>query len=219
MFSLALFSLAAVSFAQETIDIGTLKNTEIKVVQKILYTKTGKTEYGGHFGLMPFDAYTITPKIDLTYGQHLSEVMMWEAGLGLGYGLKNATFSELEGPSYGITPDAYRYLSSIHGSVQYSPIYAKMTWDGARIFHHDVYVLGGGVLAIEQAFMEDASIAVAPGLSVGVGARVFLPSGGIIRVQLRDDLLFQGRAKTAAVQGVYLKQNACISVGYTLLRK
>ena len=219
MFSIAFLSLASISLAQETIDIGTLKNTEIKVVQKILYTKSKKREYGIHVGLMPFDAYTITPKIDLTYGQHLSEVMMWEAGLGLGYGLKNATFRELEGPSYGITPDAYRYLTSVHGSVQYSPIYAKMTLDGSRIFHHDVYVLGGGVLAIEQAFMEDASISVAPGLSMGFGARIFLPSGGVIRVQLRDDLLFQGRPKTAAVQGIYLKQNACLSIGYTFLRK
>ena len=219
MLSFSLFSFTTVALAQETIDIGTLKNTEIKVVQKILYTKTGKKEYGAHFGVMPFDAYTFTPKIELTYGQHLSEVMMWETGLGLGYGLKNGTLSELEGPSYGITPDAYRYLSSLYGSVQYSPIYAKMTWDGSRIFHHDMYVLGGGVLAIEQAFMEDASISVSPGLSLGLGARVFLPNGGIIRVQLRDDILFQGRAKTAAVQGFYLKQNTSLSVGYTLLRK
>jgi outer membrane beta-barrel protein len=205
--------------AAETIDIGTLKNTEIKVVQKILYTKKGKSEYGAHLGLMPFDAYTITPKIDLTYGQHLSEELMWEGGLGLGYGLKNGTFSELEGPSYGITPDAYRYLSSIHASAQYSPIYAKMTWDGAKILHHDIYALGGATMAIEQAFMEDESISISPGVSIGLGARVFLPSGGIIRVQLRDDILFQGRPKTAAVQGFYIKQNATLSVGYTLLRK
>jgi outer membrane beta-barrel protein len=222
MYSFALLSLASLSnfaHAQETIDIGTLKNTEIKVVQKILYIKSGKSEYGGHFGLMPFDAYTITPKIDLTYGQHLSEVLMWEAGIGLGYGIKNGTFSELEGPSYGITPDAYRYLSSVHACAQYSPIYAKMTWDGSRIFHHDMYVLAGGVLAIEQAFMEDGTLSVAPGVSIGLGARIFLPNGNIIRLQLRDDILFQGRAKTAAVQGFYLKQNTSISVGYTLLRK
>ena len=215
--SLILFSHAA--HAQETIDIGSLKNTEIKVVQKILYTKAGKTEMGAHLGLMPFDAYTITPKIDLTYGQHLDETLMWEGGLGLGYGLKNGTFSELEGPSYGITPDAYRYLSSVHASMQYSPIYAKMTYVGARILHHDIYFLGGASLTIEQAFMEDATISVSPGVSLGAGARVFLPNGDVIRVQLKDDIIFQERAKTALVQGIYLKQNMMISVGYTLLRK
>ena len=218
---LSLFVLANLNnaHATETIDIGTLKNTEIKVVQKILYTKKGKSEYGVHLGLMPFDAYTITPKIDLTYGQHLSEELMWEGGLGLGYGLKNSTFSELEGPSYGITPDAYRYLSSVHATAQYSPIYAKMTWDGSNILHHDIYALGGAVLAVEQAFMADEAISIAPGVSIGLGARVFLPGGGVIRVQLRDDILFQGRPKTAAVQGFYIKQNATLSVGYTLLRK
>jgi len=222
MFSSSLISVALLTHtaqAQETIDIGSLKNTEIKVVQKILYTKAGKTEFGAHLGLMPFDAYTITPKIDLTYGQHLDENLMWEGGLGLGYGIKNGTFSELEGPSYGVTPDAYRYLSSVHAAVQYSPIYAKMTYDGARILHHDIYFLGGASLTIEQAFMEDASIAVAPGISVGVGARVFLPNGNILRVQLKDDILFQGRAKTAMVQGIYLKQNTALSVGYTFLGK
>ena len=217
--SLSLILLSHAVHAQETIDIGSLKNTEIKVVQKILYTKSGKTEMGAHFGLMPFDAYTITPKVDFTYGQHLDENLMWEGGLGLGYGLKNGTFSELEGPSYGVTPDAYRYLSSVYASMQYSPIYAKMTYDGARILHHDIYFLGGASLTIEQAFMEDATVAVSPGVSLGAGARVFLPSGDVIRVQLKDDIIFQERAKTALVQGIYLKQNMTISVGYTLLRK
>ena len=218
---LTLLTLGALSFeavAQETIDIGSLKNTEIKVVQKMLYTKKGKAEYGGHLGIMPFDAYTLTPKVELTYGQHLSESLMWEGGLGLGYGLKNGTFRELEGPSYGITPDAYRYLSSIYAGVQYSPIYAKMSWDGTKVFHHDIYALGGATLAVEQAFMQDGSISVAPGISIGAGARVFLPNGSAIRIQLRDDILFQGRSKTAEVQGFYLKQNMSISVGYVFLK-
>ena len=211
--------IAAPVLAQETVDIGSLKNTQIKVVQRILYTKRGKKEYGGHFGVMPFDAYTFTPKVELSYGQHLSETLMWEGALGLGYGFKNGTFSELEGPSYGITPDAYRYLSSLSATVQYSPVYAKMTWDGSKIFHHDFYLLGGAGITIEQAFMEDNTVAVAPGLAIGVGARVFLPNGNVIRLQLRDDILFQGRAKTAKVQGFYLKQNTSISIGYTFLRK
>lgn len=204
--------------AQDAVDIGNLKSTDIRVVQKILYTKTGKTEYGGHVGIMPFDAYTMTPKIELSYGQHLTEMLMWEAGLGLGYGLKNGTFRELEGPSYGITPDAYRYLSSVHATAQYSPIYAKMSWDGRRVFHHDIYVLAGAGVTIEQTFMEDGDIAIAPGISIGGGARVFLPNGNAIRIQLRDDILFQGRAKTSEVQGFYLKQNATLSIGYVFLQ-
>ena len=210
--------LPNLALAQETLDIGSLKSTDIRVVQKILYTKSGKAEYGGHIGLMPFDAYTMTPKIELSYGQHLSEMLMWEAGLGLGYGFKNGTFRELEGPSYGITPDAYRYLSSVHATVQYAPIYAKMSWDGKNVFHHDIYAIGGANLTIEQTFMEDGDVSVAPGLSIGLGARVFLPNGNAIRVQLRDDILFQSRAKTTEVQGFYLKQNAVLSVGYVFFQ-
>ena len=215
LFGIVLPNLAQ---AQDAVDIGNLKATDIRVVQKILYTKTGKTEYGGHLGVMPFDAYTLTPKIELSYGKHLTEMLMWEAGLGLGYGFKNGTFNELEGPSYGITPDAYRYLSSVHASVQYSPIYAKMSWDGTKVFHHDIYAIAGANLTVEQTFMEDGDISVAPGISIGAGARVFLPNGNALRFQIRDDILFQSRAKTAEVQGFYLKQNAVLSVGYVFFQ-
>jgi hypothetical protein len=94
-----------------------------------------------------------------------------------------------------------------------------MAIDSSKVFHHDIYLLGGIGLTIEQAFMEDKDMAFAPGIALGVGARVFLPNGAAIRVQLRDDILLQPRAKTVESQSMYLKQNANLSVGYVLLVK
>lgn len=207
------------TLAQDTIDIGTLKKKDVKVVQKVLYPKKGLKELGAHFGVMPFDAYTFTPKLELTYGMHLSDKFAWEVALGGGYGLRNGTFRVLEGPSYGITPDAYRYLGSITTDIQWAPIYAKMSWDGKKVFHHDFYALAGAGITMEQAFMEDKSMAFAPGVAIGFGARIFLPNKAAIRIQLRDDILLQPRAKTVESQSFYLKQNTSISVGYVLLNK
>ena len=108
-FSLAAIGLSSNAFAVDPIDIGSLKNKNIRVVQKMLYQKSGMTEIGALAGIMPFDAFTVTPKIDLSYGKHMTERSAWEVVWGLGYGLKNGDYKELEGPSYGITPDAYRY--------------------------------------------------------------------------------------------------------------
>ena len=101
-------------------------------------------------------------------------------------------FSNLESASYGITPDAYRYLSSVIAGVQYSPVYAKMNVLNT-ILHHDIYLLGGGGLTIEQSFMPDKDMAYSPTLALGVGARIFLPSGSLVRIQLRDDIMMQSR--------------------------
>lgn len=211
-----IFSLNA--SAQDTIDIGVLKDSEISVVQDLLYPKAKASELGGHLGMMPFDAFTLTPKAEFTYGKHLSETLGWEVAVGGGYSLKNRSYKTLESASYGITPDAYRYLGSVIGDVQYSPVYAKMNVLDT-ILHHDIFLIGGGGLTIEQSFMPDKDMSFSPTLALGIGARIFLPTGGIVRVQLRDDIMIQSRAKTQETQGSFLKQNTLLSVGYTLLRR
>jgi len=210
-----LASLPLEAMAQETIDVGILKNKDISVVQKQLYPKKDTSELAIHAGVMPFDPYSITPKIEVSYGKFMSETLGWEVNLGGGYGLKNGAYRELEGPAYGIAPDAYRYLGSVIGDVQWSPIYAKMAYDGKKIFHYDVYGLAGGGLTVEESFMPDTDFSFAPSISWGIGSRIFLKDGTIIRIQMRDDILFQKRAKTAETQGIYLKQNMTFSVGYT----
>jgi len=215
--ALALFSSQA--NAQETIDVGVLKNSDITVVQKVLYPKSGQMEFGGHAGWMPFDAYTSTPIISLTGGKHLSETLAAELAVGGGYSLKNRTHLLLEGPAYGIVPDAYAHIGSVMATALWSPIYAKMNWQGTRIFHHDIYGLAGIGAAYEQAMMPDASGNVAPALGLGVGARIFLKNGRALRIQIRDDLLWQTRVKTEDTQSHFLKQNVGLTVGYTFFKE
>ena len=206
--------------AQETIDVGALQNKDFKVVQKQLYDKKNLREVAIHGGVMPFDAFSVTPKLDVTYANYTTDTMAWEVSVGAGYGLKNSNYKQLEGPAYGIEPDVYRYLTSVIGDVQWAPIYAKMAMNGQNIFHYDVYGIGGGGLTVEQSFLPDKDLAFSPTATIGIGSRIFLANGSTLRVQLRDDFLLQQRAKTVDKQALYLKQNITLSVGYTFdLRK
>lgn len=203
----------------KTVDIGVVQDSEISVVQRLLYPKAKRTELGFHLGWMPFDAYTTTPMGAITFGGHTSETFAWELGAGGGYGLKNATMKKLEGPAYAVSPDAYRYLASLWGGVQWSPIYAKMNWMGRKVVHHDVYGTATAGATMEQAILPDNSMAFAPTIGLGVGMRFFLSDRTTVRIQLKDDILAEYRSKTADTQGLFIKQNAAITAGITLLGK
>lgn len=204
--------------AQETIDLGVLKNSDIKVVQKVLYPKEGRTELGIHVGWMPFDAYASTPVASFTFGSFMTDTVSWEAAVSGGYGLKTAAFRELEGPMYGVAPDAYRYLAGVSGDLQWAPIYAKMNLAGSKIVHYDVYVLAGAGLSVEDSMvLPDLEIALAPGAALGIGSRFFLSKDAALRVQLRDDILLEMRSPTTG--GSHLKHATAVTVGYSILSK
>lgn len=211
--------LCGTAHAQETIDVGVLRDSDVSVVQDLLYPKKDHTEFGFHAGWMPFDAFTTTPVVGFSTTLHRSEELAFEASLGGGYGLKSRQYRQLEGPAYGVAPDAYRYLGSFLLDAQYTPIYAKMSVMGNRVFHHDVYVLGGAGLTVEQAIIPDNTIALAPTVGIGLGARIFLSQESAIRLQIRDDLMMEYRAKTADTQPWFFKQNVAVTIGYVLLRK
>lgn len=203
----------------KTVDIGVVQDTDINVVQKLLYPKDGRSELGFHLGWMPFDAFTTTPLGQISYGSHLSESLGWEVALGGGYGLKGSAMRQLEDPAYAVAPDAYRYLASVWGGVQWAPIYAKMNWMGRSVIHHDVYGVAGLSATLEQAVLPEHSMVVAPGIGLGVGMRFFLSDRTTLRVQLKDDVMLQYRTKTAETQAWFVKQNAAITAGITLLGK
>jgi outer membrane beta-barrel protein len=216
--SLAL-SLGTQAHAQSAVDVGVIKNEDVKIVQKLLYPKADRLEMGGHLAFMPFDAFTFTPAAALTVAKHIREDLGFEGVLMGGYSLKNTRYTELEGPAYGVSPDAYRFLGSVMVDAQYSPIYAKMNVAGQRIFHHDIFFTGGLGATIEQAMQPDNSLAIAPTLGLGVGARVFTGGGYALRFQLRDDILREKRAKTADTQGWFIKQNVSLVIGISKLSK
>lgn len=216
MLSLPLLLTLGLAHAQDTIDLGVLKDSDISVVQKLLYPKDGRTEMAIHVGWMPFDAFTTTPIAAVSYGSFLSETFGWEAELGGGYSLKNATYKALEGPLYGVAPDAYRYLVSATGGVTWSPIYAKMNIMGKKVVHYDIYGLANVGATLETAILPDHAIAVAPTIGLGVGGRFFLSKDTALRVQAKDELLIESRKKT---EDTHLKHNVGITVGFSLLSK
>lgn len=216
LLSFMVAALPAVAHAQETIDLGVLKDSDIKVVQKLLYPKTGRTELGIHLGVSPFDAYTRTPFGAVSYGSFLSESVAWEVVAQGGYSFKTSTYRELESPLYSVAPDAYRLLGGISADVQYSPIYAKMNVAGKQIVHYDVYGLAGLGVTAEVAILPDHSFWPAPTVPLGVGARFYLNKDAAVRFQVVDELLVERRAKTETWA---LRHDIGVSIGYTMLSK
>jgi len=217
--SLLSLALSGTAMAQNAVDVGVIKDDDVKIVQKLLYPKTGRSEIGAHAAVMPFDAYTFTPAGAFTYAKHFAEDQGIEVMLMGGYGMKNGTYKELEGPAYGVAPDAYRFLGSAMVDFQYSPIYAKMNVMGQRIFHHDVFLTGGLGVTYEQAIQPDATSAIAPTLGLGAGARIFTGNRYAVRIQLRDDILREKRSKTADTQAWFVKQNVSLVIGISKLSK
>ena len=211
-------ALSGVAHAQDTIDLGVLKNSDISVVQKMLYTKEGRTELAMHVGVMPFDAYSTTPLAMVSYGSFMSESLGWEVALGAGYGLKTADYKELEGPMYGVAPDAYRYLLSASGDVQWSPIYAKLNLGGQKILHYDVYGLAGLDLSVKDSMvLPELEVAVAPGAVLGIGGRFYLSKNAAVRVQLRDEVVVEIRSPTTG--GTHLDHQLSVTAGFAMLSK
>ncbi|MBO84112.1 MAG: hypothetical protein CL927_02040 [Deltaproteobacteria bacterium] len=201
------------------IDIGVIKDSDRSVVQKLLYSKEGRVELGGHLGWMPFDTFTTTPIVALTGGYHFNEEWGAEVVFDYGFALENHSYRLLTSEAYGISPDAYGHILGVGAHALWSPIYAKFSWRGKKVIHHDVYALGGFASALEQALMPDAATAFSPGMSIGVGMRFYLNQDSTLRVQFKDDLLVQNRVKTEDSQSQFLKQNVAVTVGYTRLLK
>lgn len=207
---------AAPAFAQETVDIGVIKDADISVVQNVLFPKKERSEMGVHIGWMPFDPLVTTPNLQLSYDRHFTEDLALSMLIGGGYGLKTGKYVELESPAYGVAPYAFRYLASVLAGVEFSPVYAKLALGGAKVVHFDVFgtILGGATL--ESSVIPDGGITVAPTVSLGLGTRFFVGENVTLRVGFRDDLLVEFRQLTSSW---HFKQNGGITVGVTFLSK
>ncbi|TVQ92179.1 MAG: outer membrane beta-barrel domain-containing protein [Deltaproteobacteria bacterium] len=202
----------AAALAQDTIDIGTVLDDDRVVVQRLLYPTKDRTEFGAHLGLMPFDAFLFTPSIQLSFDKHINERTSFSLLVGGGYGLQNATLRELQKPSFGAIPDAYRYLSSALAGVSYAPIYGKLNLGGARILHHDLYGTARAGVTLEQSIIPGGGFGLSPTLSLGVGSRLWIAENLALRVELRDDILIQRRQLTSST---HIKQNVGFTFGLT----
>jgi len=204
------------AFSQDTVEIGVIRDEDVHVVQRMLYPKESRSELGLHVGVMPFDAYLWTPNLQLSYDNHFREQLGFSLIAGGGWGFKTGAYRELEAPSIGVAPYAFRYLGSLLGGLEWAPIYAKMNVDGARVIHFDVYGVARIGASVEQSVIPSGGIAVAPTVSPGLGMRLFLGERTALRVELRDDLLVEYRKIT---QSTEFKQNANVTVGLSTLSK
>ena len=204
---------ASLALAADPVDVGVIKNSDIKVVQRVLYTKDGKLELGAGLGVMPFDGLTTAPLLALSGTTNFSETVGLEVQLAGGYGLPTERWLWLD--SFGVDVEAYRYLSSVQADIQWSPIYAKMNLFGRKILHHEVYLLAGAGLTIEQSLIPDDStggfpLALAPTIPIGVGTRVWIGDNLVLRGELRDSMMIERRKMS---QTTAFKQNAAIMIG------
>lgn len=209
--TIALASTAAM--AQDTVEIGVLKDSEMRVVQDILHPKDGATEIGFHVGWMPFDPLVTTPELQISFDKHLSEEVSVSVLVGGGYGMKTARYRELEEPPVGVAPYAFRYLASALAGVEWSPVYAKAALGGKKVVHFDIYGVARGGATLEQSVIPGGGITVAPTVSLGIGSRVFTGKSGAIRIEFRDDLMVQYRKATSSWN---FKQNAGFTIGYSM---
>jgi outer membrane beta-barrel protein len=212
---LGLLWTATDAHAQETIDVGVLRDKDVKVVQRLLYPKNKRLEFGGTLGLMPFDAYTTTPVFAGNFGYHFSETLASELVLLGGLPFKNGTMKELESPAYGVAPDAYGFQGAVMADVQWAPIYAKMNLFGKKIVHHDVFMSTGIGLTFERSMLPDKTSAMSPTLGLGLGSRMFVGKGWAIRLHLRDDIIREYRLKTAETKAWFIKQNVSLNLGFS----
>ncbi len=193
----------------ETVDIGVIKNSDVKVVQRRLYSKDSTFEVGVALGVLPFDGSTVAPKAQFTGTLFLSETFGLEAHVGGGYGLTTTRYQYLAGPDYGVAVEAYRYLADLQVDAHLSPIYAKLNF-GNKILHNDWYAIAGAGATLEQSVLPAADIAIAPTVGLGVGTQVWLKKNMALRAELRDDLMIEFR-KQSGTAG--FKQNAGVIVG------
>jgi outer membrane beta-barrel protein len=213
---ISLLLAVSLAHADEPVDLGVLKNSELRVVQKVLYPLAGRSEIDVALGVMPFDGFTVAPQVTGAYTQHLSEKVGVQVQVGGGYGLKTARYVLLESSTYGVAVEAYRYLASLEAAAEYTPIYAKMNLGNGTILHHDVFFVLGAGATLEQSVFPSGEITVAPTFPVGIGTRVYVSPNMAIRAEFRDNLMYEYRAQS---QTGAFKQNAAVSVGVALLGK
>lgn len=208
----ALLCVSSLASAQETVDVGVLKNRDISVVQNVRFPKAGRLEIGGHVGWMPFDPLVTAPNAQLSIDKHFTNQLALSVLVGGGYGFKSLKYKELEGPAYGIAPYAFGYLASALIGVEWAPVYAKMNFGGAKVVHYDVFGTLRGGATLERSVIPGGGITGAPTVSVGIGGRFWAKENLAVRLELRDDLMVEYRKLTTDWN---FKQNAGLTLGVT----
>jgi len=222
-----LLLMTSLALATDPVDLGVLKNSDIQVVQRRLYSQEDRLELGAHLSFLPFDLLTVTPQLMLTGAYHFTEGAAIEAHLGGGYGFKTAFFDALGVD--GSLPEAYRYLANGDASFVWTPVYGKINLMGKHILHTDVYLSVGAGATLEQSLLPSDNKAngdgkdpaaylmtVAPTIPLGIGTHLFLGPSTALRFELRDNLLIEHRIQTDTT---WFRQSLGVSGGFVFYGK
>ncbi len=197
-------------------DVIEIREERMEVVQGLRYPKAGRTEVGVHLGVMPFDAYLVTPTLQLSVTGHLRERVGMTLFVSGGYGLPTSTYQLLTSPTYGVTPDVYRYLGSFHAGGDFAFAYGKLNVDGARVVHFDLYAAKRIGATIEAPVDGTGGLALGPNFSPALGGRIWLSRSLALRLEVRDDLLVAWRLEDRMLT---FTQNANLSIGLVTLTR
>ncbi len=116
-----------------------------------------------------------------SYAYHFSEFHTWEA-LSLVYLSSHETELRKQiQEKTGLVPEAENNECFLTTAYSLHPIYGKISWFGSKIFHFDLYFLGGGgARKLYQKFE------FSPTGVIGTGFRFYLRSKWSMKLETRD---------------------------------
>lgn len=184
-------------------EIGVLKNQDVRVVQKNLYAKKGRHEFGFLLSTQPWDAYTAGFMLGFNSTLNPSERLGFELAVQGGYGFGNGHYRDVTflgnsagGTLTGLGTDAVRQLVGGGANLVWSPVYAKLAWGGRKVIHFDVNLTLGFHAFLAQRLEADEGFAAVIGPTVGVGLKFFLSPKTALKIDLRDNIALETRAYT-----------------------
>jgi len=187
-------------------EIGVLRNEDVRVVQKNLYTKKGHHEIGFLIAGNPFDVYVngVMAGADITL--NLSEKVGVEFIIQGGYGWGNGHWRDVTflgtasgGQLSSLGSDAARSLVGGNINVVWSPIYAKLAWGTKSVLHFDIYGILGAHGFLAQRLEADAGFRALFGPSAGLGIKFFLSPTVALKLDVRDNISIERRSYTGRI--------------------
>lgn len=203
-------------------DIAVLQNEEVKVVQALLYEKTGRLEVGAALGLTPVDPWVRSGSLGLTAAWHRSEILGFELNV---HGLTGTQTAEADRlAALGVAVDSYSPRAIVSVDALVTPIYAKLNVLGAAVVHYDVYLAAGvGAFVARRSFLEGVETGDAElpawntpaSLNIGLGQRFFYRAGDhlqSVRLDARDHLYLASNPDESR----WVKHNLHLTLGWSI---
>jgi outer membrane beta-barrel protein len=192
-------------------EVGVLRNEDVRVVQKNLFTKKGHHEIGFLISTTPLDTYVVGLHAGLDVTFNPSERLGIELLVQGGYGFANGHYQDISalgealgGTLTGLASDTARDLFGGGLNLVWSPIYGKFAWGSRKVVRFDVYGTLGGHGYLAQRLdppTEDVadSLTGHGGPSIGLGVKLHLSQAAALKIDVRDNLSIEQRAFTGDV--------------------